>query len=173
MPEPERELDKPFMLAGRERPPDRGPWHRGDGQDREGPRPSRRQGRDRRPPRHEGERGHRRRDVPQAAGGGQGRSQRRRAAPRREGEDIERGQVVAAPKSIKPLNEVQGEVYVLKKDEGGRHTPFFWGLQPAVLLPHDGRDRQGHAARGHRLLHAGRQRQAGGRTRQTGGSGAG
>src|SRR5215211_5197354 len=42
-----------------------------------------------------------------------------------EKEGIERGQVLAAPKSIKPHKKFMGEVYVLKKEEGGRHTPFF------------------------------------------------
>ena len=44
--------------------------------------------------------------------------------------DIERGQVLAAPKSITPHTEFQAEVYVLKKEEGGRHTPFFNGYRP-------------------------------------------
>ncbi len=45
-------------------------------------------------------------------------------------EDVERGQVVAKPKSILPHNHFKGEVYVLKKEEGGRHTPFFSGYKP-------------------------------------------
>jgi elongation factor Tu len=44
--------------------------------------------------------------------------------------DIERGQVLAAPGSIKPHTKFKGEVYVLKKEEGGRHTPFFNGYRP-------------------------------------------
>jgi elongation factor Tu len=47
-----------------------------------------------------------------------------------EKEDVERGQVVCAPKSIKPHKKFEGEVYVLTKDEGGRHTPFFTGYKP-------------------------------------------
>ena len=43
---------------------------------------------------------------------------------------IERGQVVAAPKSITPHKKFNGQVYVLTKDEGGRHTPFFKGYRP-------------------------------------------
>ena len=46
------------------------------------------------------------------------------------GDDIERGQVLAAPKSIKPQTKFKSQVYVLTKDEGGRHTPFFAGYQP-------------------------------------------
>ncbi|MFG0330572.1 MAG: elongation factor Tu [Phycisphaerales bacterium] len=44
--------------------------------------------------------------------------------------DIERGMVLAKPKSITPHTKFKGEVYVLKKDEGGRHTPFFSGYRP-------------------------------------------
>ncbi len=44
--------------------------------------------------------------------------------------DIERGQVLAAPKSIKPHTRFESEVYVLSKEEGGRHTPFFNGYRP-------------------------------------------
>ncbi len=43
---------------------------------------------------------------------------------------VERGQVVAKPKSITPHTKFKGQVYVLKKDEGGRHTPFFNGYRP-------------------------------------------
>ncbi|HEY1524462.1 MAG TPA: elongation factor Tu [Solirubrobacteraceae bacterium] len=45
-------------------------------------------------------------------------------------EDIERGQVLAKPKSITPHTKFKSEVYVLKKEEGGRHTPFFTGYRP-------------------------------------------
>jgi elongation factor Tu len=45
-------------------------------------------------------------------------------------EDIERGQVLAKPKSITPHTKFKAEVYVLSKDEGGRHTPFFNGYRP-------------------------------------------
>jgi elongation factor Tu len=44
--------------------------------------------------------------------------------------DIERGQVIAAPGSITPHTKFMGEVYVLSKEEGGRHTPFFNGYKP-------------------------------------------
>ena len=47
-----------------------------------------------------------------------------------ERKDIERGQVLAKPGSIKPLTKYKGEVYVLSKEEGGRHTPFFNGYRP-------------------------------------------
>ncbi|MHC4727220.1 MAG: EF-Tu C-terminal domain-related protein, partial [Planctomycetota bacterium] len=47
-----------------------------------------------------------------------------------EKKDLERGQVVAAPKSITPHTKFQAEVYVLSKEEGGRHTPFFANYKP-------------------------------------------
>jgi elongation factor Tu len=63
-------------------------------------------------------------------------------------EDVERGQVLAKPGTIKPHTHFEAEVYVLGKDEGGRHTPFFNGYRPqfyfrttdvtgAVTLPED------------------------------------
>jgi len=45
-------------------------------------------------------------------------------------DEIERGQVLARPKSITPHTKFEGEVYVLSKEEGGRHTPFFSGYRP-------------------------------------------
>jgi elongation factor Tu len=51
-----------------------------------------------------------------------------------EREDIERGQVLAKPKSITPHTKFQAEVYVLKKEEGGRHTPFFQGYRPQFYI---------------------------------------
>ena len=48
--------------------------------------------------------------------------------------DVERGQVLAAPNSIKPHTKVKANVYVLKKEEGGRHTPFFPGYRPQFYI---------------------------------------
>ncbi len=48
--------------------------------------------------------------------------------------DIERGQVIAKPGSIKPHTKFVGSVYVLSKDEGGRHTPFFKGYRPQFYM---------------------------------------
>ena len=45
-------------------------------------------------------------------------------------DDVERGQVLAIPGSVKPHTKFEAEVYVLSKDEGGRHTPFFKGYRP-------------------------------------------
>ncbi len=47
-----------------------------------------------------------------------------------EKEELERGQVLAAPKSITPHTKFEAEVYILTKEEGGRHTPFFTGYRP-------------------------------------------
>ena len=47
-----------------------------------------------------------------------------------ERKDIERGMVLAKPGSIKPFIKFKGEVYILTKEEGGRHTPFFTGYRP-------------------------------------------
>jgi elongation factor Tu len=47
-----------------------------------------------------------------------------------EKEDLERGMCVVAPKSITPHTKFKGEVYILTKEEGGRHTPFFDGYRP-------------------------------------------
>jgi elongation factor Tu len=49
-------------------------------------------------------------------------------------EDIHRGQVLAKPGSITPHTEFEGEVYILSKDEGGRHTPFFTGYKPQFYM---------------------------------------
>ena len=49
-------------------------------------------------------------------------------------EEIERGQVLAKPGSITPHTRFMGEVYVLKKEEGGRHTPFFKGYRPQFYI---------------------------------------
>jgi elongation factor Tu len=63
-------------------------------------------------------------------------------------EEIQRGQVLAHPKSVKPHTKFSAEVYILKKEEGGRHKPFFAGYRPqfyfrttdvtgAIQLPQD------------------------------------
>ncbi|MDP2731245.1 MAG: elongation factor Tu [Dehalococcoidales bacterium] len=51
-----------------------------------------------------------------------------------EREEIERGQVLAAPGSIKPHTYAEAQVYILKKEEGGRHTPFFNGYKPQFYI---------------------------------------
>jgi len=65
-----------------------------------------------------------------------------------ERQEVERGQVVCKPKSVTPHTKFSASVYVLKKEEGGRHTPFFKGYRPqfyfrttdvtgTVILPQD------------------------------------
>ncbi len=49
-------------------------------------------------------------------------------------EDVERGQVLAKPGTITPHTEFDGEVYILTKEEGGRHTPFFTGYKPQLYF---------------------------------------
>ena len=49
-------------------------------------------------------------------------------------DQIQRGQVIAAPRSLRPRTRFRGEVYVLSKDEGGRHTPFFSGYKPQFFF---------------------------------------
>jgi len=51
-----------------------------------------------------------------------------------EKDQIERGQVLAKPGSITPHTQAKAEVYVLTKDEGGRHTPFFNGYRPQFFF---------------------------------------
>ena len=48
--------------------------------------------------------------------------------------DVERGQVLAKPGSVTPHTEFEAEVYVLTKEEGGRHTPFFKGYKPQFYI---------------------------------------
>jgi elongation factor Tu len=49
-------------------------------------------------------------------------------------EDIHRGQVLAKPGSVTPHTDFEAEVYILNKDEGGRHTPFFTGYKPQFYV---------------------------------------
>ena len=51
-----------------------------------------------------------------------------------EKEDVQRGQVIVKPGSVKPHTEFEAEIYVLKKEEGGRHTPFFKGYRPQFYI---------------------------------------
>ena len=75
-----------------------------------------------------------------------------------EKEQIERGQVLAKPGTIKPHKKFEGEVYVLKKEEGGRHTPFFTNYRPQFYIRTTDVTGTRRAARGRQDGHAGRQR---------------
>jgi elongation factor Tu len=48
--------------------------------------------------------------------------------------DVERGMVIAAPKSITPHTKFEAQVYVLRREEGGRHKPFFTGYRPQFYI---------------------------------------
>ena len=75
-----------------------------------------------------------------------------------EREDIERGQVLAKPGSIKPHTKFKAQVYVLTKEEGGRHTPFYNGYRPQFYLRTTDVTGRHRAARRRRDDHARRQR---------------
>ncbi len=74
--------------------------------------------------------GHRRRDVPQAARRGPGGRQRRRSAARHRSARTSSAARCSQAGLDHAAHEVRGEVYVLSKEEGGRHTPFFKGYRP-------------------------------------------
>ncbi len=78
-------------------------------------------------------------------------------------EDVERGQVVCKPGSVKPHTKFKAEAYILTKEEGGRHTPFFTNYRPQFYFRTTDVTGVVHAARGHRDGDAGRQRDHGGR----------
>ena len=73
---------------------------------------------------------HRSRDVPQDAGLGTGGRQRRAAAARRRAQRDRAREGSSEAGQHQAAHEVQGEVYILSKEEGGRHTPFFNGYRP-------------------------------------------
>jgi elongation factor Tu len=73
---------------------------------------------------------HRRRDVQEALDQGQAGDNVGVLLRGTKREDVERGQVLCKPGSIKPHTHFTAEVYVLSKDEGGRHTPFFNNYRP-------------------------------------------
>ena len=69
-------------------------------------------------------------DVSEDFGSGAGGGQYRGVIAGTKRDEVERGQVVAKPGSITPHTKFKGSVYVLTKEEGGRHTPFFNGYRP-------------------------------------------
>ena len=72
-------------------------------------------------------------------------------------EDVERGMVLAHPGSITPHTEFEAQIYVLSREEGGRHTPFFNGYRPQFYFRTTDVTGDVHPARGCRDDHAGRQ----------------
>jgi len=89
-----------------------------------------RRGRDRGLPRHTEDGRHGRRDVPKLLDQGQAGDNIGVLLRGIEKNDVERGQILSKPGSVTPHTKFQGEVYVLKKEEGGRHTPFFTNYRP-------------------------------------------
>ena len=130
VPQPARELDKPFLMPIEDIFSISGPRHGGDGPNRARQGEGRRGSGNRRLPRHAQDGGDGRRNVQEAAGRRPGGRQRRTAAARHcEGRCGAR-QVLAKAGSITPHTKFKGEVYMLTKEEGGRHTPFFKGYRP-------------------------------------------
>ena len=78
-------------------------------------------------------------------------------------EEVERGQVLAKPGSITPHTKFKAEAYILTKEEGGRHTPFFTNYRPQFYFRTTDVTGDGRAAGGHGDGDAGRQRDDGGR----------
>jgi elongation factor Tu len=75
-------------------------------------------------------------------------------------EEVERGQVLCKPGSVKPHTKFKAEAYILTKEEGGRHTPFFTNYRPPDRADRDGREaalrdprRRPHRRRRRRRLH--------------------
>ena len=107
------------------------PRHRGHRPHRARHREGQRGGRDRRHPRALlQDRPSPRRDVQEVPRPGPGRRQRRPAAPRRQARAGRARQVVVKPGTTTPHTEFEAQVYILSKDEGGRHTPFFNNYRP-------------------------------------------
>ncbi len=65
-------------------------------------------------------------------------------------EDIERGQVLCKPGSVTPHTKFEGQIYILTKEEGGRHTPFFDGYRPQFYFRTTDVTGYGQPPRGHR-----------------------
>ena len=79
-------------------------------------------------------------------------------------DEVERGQVLCKPGSVKPHKKFKAEAYILTKEEGGRHTPFFNNYRPQFYFRTTDVTGHVHAAGRHRDDHAGRQRGDGRRT---------
>jgi elongation factor Tu len=123
--------DRPAVPdADRGRVLDLGPRHGGDGPGRARDHQRGRRGRDRGHPRDAEVGLHGRRDVPQASGPGRGGRQHRGALRGIDKDAVERGQVLCKPGSVKPHTKFEAEAYILTKEEGGRHTPFFANYRP-------------------------------------------
>ena len=156
IPLPERPIDKPFLMPVEDVFTHHRPRHRGHGPHRARHLQGGRGRRDRGYPREDPQdRRHRRRDVPQdPRRGTRGATTWACSCVASSARDIERGQVLAKPGSIKPHTEFKARVYVLGKDEGGRHTPFFNNYRPQFYFRTTDVTGSIHAARRHRDGHA-------------------
>ncbi len=88
-------------------------------------------------------------------------------------EDVERGMVLAKPGSITPHTKFKAEVYILTKEEGGRHTPFFKGYRPQFYLRTTDVTGVAEFPAGTEMVMPGRQREPGDRVDHAGGDGEG
>ena len=135
IPTPVRAVDKPFLMPVEDVFGIKGPGDRRHRPDRARRGQGGRGGRARRRPRPDPQdRGHRRRDVQEAARPGRGRRQRRLPAPGHRARRDRARQVLAKAGSVKPHTKFVARVYVLTKEEGGRHTPFYNGYRPQFYL---------------------------------------
>jgi elongation factor Tu len=130
IPTPERATAGPFLMPVEGRVLDLGSRHGGDGARGARRVQGGRRDRDRRLEAHDQDGVHGNGDVQEAARPGAGGRQRGDPAARDQARGVERGQVLAKPGSITPHTKFECEVYVLSKEEGGRHTPFFNGYRP-------------------------------------------
>jgi elongation factor Tu len=128
-PQPDRPKDRPFLMPV-EDVFSISAAARGDRAYRARHREGRRGNRDHRPASDGEDGGDRGRDVPQAAGPGRGGDNIGALLRGTKREEVERGQVLAKPGSITPHTKFKAEAYVLTKEEGGRHTPFFSNYRP-------------------------------------------
>ena len=133
-PDPRARRRQALPDAGRGRVRDQGPGHRRHRPDRARHRQGRRRGRAGRGQAHPQDRRHRRRDVQEAARRGPAGDNVGCLIRGIEREEIERGQVLAKTGSVKPHTKFTAQVYVLTKEEGGRHTPFYNGYRPQFYL---------------------------------------
>ena len=131
IPEPERDIEKPFLMPVEDVFTITGPRHRGHRPDRARHREGQRGGGDRRHPRESTKTivtgVEMFRKLLDEGRAGENVGLLLRGIKR---EDVERGQVVVKPGSITPHTEFEAQVYILSKDEGGRHTPFFNNYRP-------------------------------------------
>ena len=130
IPLPERALDKPFLMPVEDVFSISGRGTVATGRIERGDRQDGRQGGAGGDPGHAEHGVHGRGDVPEDPGPGQAGDNVGLLLRGMKKEDVERGMVICKPGSVTPHTKFEGEVYILTKEEGGRHTPFFTGYRP-------------------------------------------